>query len=340
VAGLAVFAVAGAGEGEEDPGAAVAVKQIPVGLGSGQLRFVSGPVVVASAVQAVLVGVHAGGYAGRLGVSSGALKLTTAVAVPVWVSYFGPTVAGMSATLLVGRASDATGADVAAGLLGAATQVGTLVWLGVVIVRMLPSLVSVEVDARGKPRYRDVTAGRPSGAPSFVHCFGPVFDAAKDARVLEQRVYYLVDVGVTVVSAVVVGLSPSPGAGCVAAGVVLVLVALVGLAYVTVIRPYRTRLDQLFAVGIAVGQVCLVLALLGSQRWSSMMAAAGWITIGLSVAFFAQAIVIAIWAVIKYNMRNREASANAATDPVNVQLLEIPSLAPTKSNPLVSTCAV
>ena len=105
----------------------------------------------------------------------------------------------------------------------------------------------------------------------------------------------------------------------------IAVLAMLFVAYLVRVRPYRTKIDGGFALALGIAQLVVCVAMVGAQRWPGLLPLAGWALVALSFGFFAQAIVAAVWAAVLHRRRAQRPKATMqAESAVAVPLLAVP----------------
>jgi hypothetical protein len=303
VAALATCGSAGNGRGEPTP--SLLELPFPASVGSGRLRGITGPVLVASVLQVVILAAHM--LIDRFALlPPPVIMCTTNILAPLWISYFGPAVLGYAPNLLLER--DATLADVVVAVFATSVQLASMVWLAWVVMRVAPRMLEMRSEPSASRRrvMKSVVVDAPSASRSvpLLAAYGSIIDATRDVTSPRCRIYFVVEVVVSGALAVLTGLGSALGsaAACRGVSVGAALVALLMLAYLVVVRPYRSRLDTAFSIAFALLQVVMTGALAASLQAAVPVAliVAGWCAVALSFGFVLQAVVVALWAVWRH----------------------------------------
>jgi hypothetical protein len=140
-------------------------------------------------------------------------------------------------------------------------------------------------------------------------------DGCLDARSLVLRVFFLEDVVASGLMAIVASVMPE-GASCTLMAVLILVIAAAHAGYVIFLRPYDDKVENGFAIVVAVGQIVLASVVVWATTDPSNDAAlltVGIVTVALVITFFVQALVLAavwLWERLRRGKREGDAKGN------------------------------
>ena len=140
------------------------------------------------------------------------------------------------------------------------------------------------------------------GAFFFAETYGPLFDSARQPTTCHPLVRMFLFEDIVVTTALMILDTVRPGEGrCQGLAAAMMVICTAHLAYLCIVRPYRTKIEQGFSVLIALVLVGISGLALGTTLSSSATQASterwlGMIALLESILFFVQAVVLAVWA--------------------------------------------
>ena len=273
---------------EDDSVANAAEVLIPWKLGNSTFGGISGPVVSCSVI---VTGYTAGTFAlGKWAPQYKRLRLGLALVGTLVVGFFLPSIAGMSSLVMV-HADSMT--DRFVGFGGAATVAGVFATTLYTINREVLGHVPVGPD--GKHRL--------PGIDTQSFGFRYYYDVARDMDWAWSVHFFHEDLGVALLMAVISSIKLD-GIGCSVIAGILALIALLHVAYLVYVRPFRTKVDTALALGVGALQAVVALAVLGAtfskERWLGVV---GYTSLALGMMFFVQAIVMMVWTFVLFRRR-------------------------------------
>ena len=169
----------------------------------------------------------------------------------------------------------------------------------------------------------------------FAAHFLPFFDAARAPLALPStRVYFVEDVAVAVALGGLAGARPG-GGGCLPVAVLALVFSLAHAAYVGFVRPFRTRLESVFAAALAAAQLAsATIAAVsaaearGTTLWQRRVLAdkwvayLGWLYVAQLLLLFAQPVVLLAWLACRRAHSLRRAGDDAT--PAGGTALSVP----------------
>jgi hypothetical protein len=159
----------------------------------------------------------------------------------------------------------------------------------------------------------------------------PMVGSARDPVPQHVRLHVVEDFAAAALLAIVGGLPHALGCRAVAALTIALAVAHAG--YVVLVRPYLDRIEQAFAVFLALAQCALgvavgIVALRPGRETRAALVAAAWITVVMNVGCYLQMIVLALWEFRKMwrQMRATGPLPGVATMPADPSTADAPLL--------------
>jgi hypothetical protein len=229
--------------------------------------------------------------------------------------YLGPNTMGAATTALVHTPRD----DVA-GLSGATA--GLLMVLAAVVliyrvaVRAPPVTTKQESSDDAPPSdgaaatgffarngAKVIYANEREGEP-FLEAFGPFVDAARSMPPLRVRAYALEDVVAASAAACLAGIRPASSA-CLSVAGAMTCVAAAHLLYLLVVRPLKAQLEMGFALLFGASQLVLTVLCAAATKDASVVDYLGVVVLVQAASFFVQAGVLACWAYVRHERKQR-----------------------------------
>lgn len=264
------------------------------------------------------------------------------VLVAAWLV---PSVAGgavLGATRITASAAVAVHGT---GAIAAAAVAAAVVWAVAVRLERVPKLdpaadgktpgceaVAVPV-ADTVVTLREVPAGAaPADArpllcdAAVVHAARPLYDAARGFATRAVRGYCAIEVAASCLLSVLTTLPLESATACGTMLVASVAAAAALAAYLAIVRPYYSALEQGCAVALAVAQTgtlaAALLATLGVVATDTALSAAAWLVMLQALLLIAQPLVLAVHAAMQ---AARSSPAAAADAPAAAPLLDVPT---------------
>ena len=214
------------------------------------------------------------------------------IVLAIGMSYFGAVVA-RSAVLVLSHPIG--GYNETAGVVAvcAVMAVGVCAALASRILPETMLLSQVEVsEAAGKVHFSTV-----DDTSMYLSSFSAFFDSCRQPLLLRSRCYFFEETLVTMMLGMLDGIKPSSGCAGIAGGMVTVTV--LHIAYLVIIRPYRSKLEfacvLLSAVLLALSSIFALVIIMSDREDETLNKVLGAIALGENIVFFLQAVALAFW---------------------------------------------
>lgn len=242
-------------------------------------------------------------------------RLAVGMVAVILTGYLLPTVVGLS-TIVLFHAGGFNAAAFGAGGIVLATVVGfapaALIWRDVR--RTRPG-------KDGKLRWPKME--------KLVFAYRYFFDVARDPAKPQVLLNYFEDLGVAFIMSFVGSIRPT-GGSCLLIAAALALAAIGHVAYLGVVRPFRTKMDSGFAYAIGLMQATVGAAVVIATQRPRAMSIVGYLSIMLGGAFMVQTVVMLVWTAMLLRRRNarrarlkRKAEQEALCGAADKMTLEI-----------------
>ena len=303
-------------------------------IGSGSLCWYVGSSLLTTAVfvvfpslaLAVAAKVVASGKA--VTISKGAtfgIKKVGGTAVALFQSYFAAGIV-KAAVLCTTHPTEAGGAvGVAIAVACGLVTVVLIAAEAFVMYRLLPQYMFVELDGRGKV----LLSPAPGRSPVPMLMAFMFVDAAKNPLLARYRLFFFEDVLATCLLGLIDGIRPESSCASVA-GVMLAICSL-HLAFLVVVRPYRSKLETLFvtvaaAILVVIAVCALVITL---EKGSTGVLTTAEKVLGIAAivesgVFFGQMAVLGVW--VYYVTERRRVARLHGSDSVDASSADTPLL--------------